>query len=207
MAVQCIQNSRPSKGGSQPAQLGPTWKKKNHLERLKTEPFPSNLSSRLTRNRAAGLCTASAPVLGDTAVASLAIDAPRFPQSGCSELWAIFPQKWHYMAVTDSSMEVSPYSGIVFKRKEKLETAYQRELIVVIDYCPKSSHLILITLRTRLIKFAVPSSTHQQYVCMQVCARACWRDAVLHVHCCCASPCLYPQCTMQAGSFFSSRSF
>lgn len=186
---------------------GTHMKKQNHFERLKTEPFPSNLSSRLTRNRAAGLCTASTPVLGDTAVASLAIDAPRFSQSGCSELWAIFPQKWHCMAVTDSSMEVSPYSGIVFKRKEKLETAYQRELIVVIDYCPKSSHLILITLRTRLIKFAVPSSTHQQCVCMQVCARACWRDAVLHVHCCCASPCPYPQCTMQAGSFFSSRSF
>lgn len=98
---------------------GTHMKKQNHLESLKTEPLPSNLSSRLTRNRAAGLCTASTPVLGDTAVASLAIDAPRFSQSGCSELWAIFPQKWHCMAVTDSSMEVSPYSGIVFKRKAR----------------------------------------------------------------------------------------
>lgn len=98
---------------------GTHMKKQNHLERLKTEPLPSNLSSRLTRNRAAGLWTASTPVLGDTAVASLAIDAPRFSQSGCSELWAIFPQKWHCMAVTDSSMEVSPYSGIVFKRKAR----------------------------------------------------------------------------------------
>lgn len=207
MAVQCIRNSRPSKGGSQPAQLGPTWKKPKSFGKAENRALTEQPVQQVDKEQGSRLvhCQHSCPGWHSCGI----------PCNRCSSLfsewlqWALshLPSKWHCMAVTDSSMEVSPYSGIVFKRKEKLETAYQRELIVVIDYCPKSSHLILITLRTRLIKFAVPSSTHQQCVCMQVCARACWRDAVLHVHCCCASPCLYPQCTMQAGSFFSSRSF
>lgn len=119
MAVQCIRNSRPSKGGSQPAQLGPTWKKPKSFGKAENRALTEQPVQQVDKEQGSRLvhCQHSCPGWHSCGI----------PCNRCSSLfsewlqWALshLPSKWHCMAVTDSSMEVSPYSGIVFKRKAR----------------------------------------------------------------------------------------